>query len=877
LRATAQCPLATNLSLYTSNFLKGTLFSCAHSSAPQLSHLNIQLQVLRLAHNRDITKLPADLLRDAGAALLGLDLVGTGLTVLPPDLFRPLRSIVTLSFSDNSRLTSLPETLFQGLSTLEYLFMQNNKLDIALPANLFRDCVSLRSVAAANCTLTYLPEALFRYTHKLEIVYFEHNQLTQIPASLFANHSALREVNLQENRLGHLSPHFLSGTPGLTWLRLDGNPVAADVPALLRGLPPSARLSFLGLRDVGLTDFLVNEAMLASATTSVASSPQMGNALMSLETLDVSKNSLRSLDVTLLTTLKFLNVSNNRDLNLARLPGATILDVLDAGGTSMHVSLALCGHSQFTYSGAKIVILQNLYRAPPQKEMLATLRFCLAMPIVIDLSQNKWLTNVKGLTWPDDGPFFPLDAVHSSLVLQGSPVQCNWRRSVVDNSFKLASVDNFSVYTEHHTAVVRLDCRCSPGYEEESGSCQRALPWIAKGGHLALVVILAMLALLPVLVWFGVRARRRLKITFGDLELERKLLEGAEREIHSMKQAWKIEQEDIVMQQQIASGAYGEVWRGRYDGTTVAIKVPHPHLLDLDDWDGNAAFDQEVSFLQHVRHSHLVRFLGAGKLETGAPFLVLEYVPNGSLNSFLRRVDGLAWSEDRGGSAGAMPTVGAATSLPSYTAELRLRFAHHIALGMAYIHERGHLHRDLKSDNVLLTSDWRAKVTDFGTTRLWRLASDAQQAIDTRSQRSWGWKLLSATDTAAPKYAASTATVGIGTPPYMSPEVLEAEAYDEKADVWAYGCILWELVNPDLLDELGIAPGGPYCVQLGRYLNEGKRLPLRETETAALEPSFVDLMRSCWAGDAGQRPSFDEASRLLSFLQKQRREGSTAL
>lgn len=465
-----------------------------HSQHP---YSNTQLQVLRLAHNRDINKLPSNLLKDAGSALRGLDIVGTGLTAMPPDLFRPLRSIVTLNLNDNSRLTSLPETLFQGLSTLEYIFLQNNELDVALSANLFRDCVSLRSIAAANCALTFLPEGLFQYT---EIVYFEHNQLTQIPANLFANNSALREVNLHENRLGHLAPHFLSGTPALNWLRLDGNPLAADVPALLRGLPSSTRLSFLGLRDVGLTDFLVNEATLASATASMASPPQMSDALLSLETLDVSKNSLRSLDVTLLTTLKFLNVSNNRDLNLARLPGATILDVLDAGGTSMHVSLALCSHSQFTYSGAKIVIPQNLYRAPPQKEMFATLRFCLAMPIVIDLSQNKWLTNVKGLTWPNDGPFFPLDAVHSSLVLQGSPVQCNWRRSVVDNSFKLASVDNFSVYTEHHTAVVRLDCRCSPGYEEESGSCQRTLPWIAKSGHLALVIILAMLALLPVLV-----------------------------------------------------------------------------------------------------------------------------------------------------------------------------------------------------------------------------------------------------------------------------------------------------------------------------------------------------------------------------------------
>lgn len=95
-----------------------------------------------------------------------------------------------------------------------------------------------------------------------------------------------------------------------------------------------------------------------------------------------------------------------------------------------------------------------------------------------------------------------------------------------------------------------------------------------------------------------------------------------------------------------------------------------------------------------------------------------------------------------------------------------------MARGMAYIHSLGHIHRDLKSGNVLVTEGWRAKVADFGSIRqILARAPRSTMAADAHQQDEGNTLDMSL-------------TAGVGTPLYMAPEVLCGETYGDAADVW---------------------------------------------------------------------------------------------
>merc|ERR1719201_1104325 len=100
-----------------------------------------------------------------------------------------------------------------------------------------------------------------------------------------------------------------------------------------------------------------------------------------------------------------------------------------------------------------------------------------------------------------------------------------------------------------------------------------------------------------------------------------------------------------------------------------------------------------------------------------------------------------------------------------------------------------------------------------------------------------------------------TLTRGVGTPLYMSPEVLRGEKYGQGADVWSYSVLLWELVHaraPDLLQQEGDVGGGPFLGRLSRQLDRGARLKMGAGAPAWARQTFVD----CSMADAQARCSF---------------------
>jgi len=140
------------------------------------------------------------------------------------------------------------------------------------------------------------------------------------------------------------------------------------------------------------------------------------------------------------------------------------------------------------------------------------------------------------------------------------------------------------------------------------------------------------------------------------------------------------------------------------------------------------------------------------------------------------------------------------------------------ANGMAYLHDQGLMHRDLKSPNVLLDDVNRAKLCDFG---LARMVGDVQR----------------------------TMTGGVGSVLWMAPEVMTDAIYDYSADVYAWGILAWEIMSP----EVDLFPGKS-VLEVSRAVIQGKRPPLHPSWPVGV----CEVMVMCWGGVAEERPTFGE-------------------
>ncbi|CAN0901255.1 Receptor-like serine/threonine-protein kinase ALE2 [Linum grandiflorum] len=193
----------------------------------------------------------------------------------------------------------------------------------------------------------------------------------------------------------------------------------------------------------------------------------------------------------------------------------------------------------------------------------------------------------------------------------------------------------------------------------------------------------------------------------------------------------------------LGEGGFGRVYSGVLeDGTQIAVKV-----LKRDDQQGGREFLAEVEMLSRLHHRNLVKLIGICT-EESARCLVYELVPNGSVESHLHGDD--------------------AESAP-LDWDVRIKIALGAARGLAYLHEDSSprvIHRDFKSSNILLESDYTPKVSDFG---LARSALDEETShISTRVMGTFGY--------VAPEYA-------------MTGHLLV------KSDVYSYGVVLLELLT----------------------------------------------------------------------------------
>jgi len=180
-----------------------------------------------------------------------------------------------------------------------------------------------------------------------------------------------------------------------------------------------------------------------------------------------------------------------------------------------------------------------------------------------------------------------------------------------------------------------------PGYTQEAdGSCFLHKPslWELFRKSRGAVAILSLLIIALVAGPVVVLIRRQLARLSHDVELHQYLLADAEEDVLALQKGWQIGGDEVKLLARIdgdSPGAFGEVWKGDWEGLNVCVKVLK-QKMSMDE--SLADFDAEISFLQRTRSPYLVRFFGAGQLpDSTTPFLVLELMELGSLHSYLTR------------------------------------------------------------------------------------------------------------------------------------------------------------------------------------------------------------------------------------------------
>ncbi|BAT76882.1 hypothetical protein LR48_Vigan07g138100 [Vigna angularis] len=227
----------------------------------------------------------------------------------------------------------------------------------------------------------------------------------------------------------------------------------------------------------------------------------------------------------------------------------------------------------------------------------------------------------------------------------------------------------------------------------------------------------------------------------------------------------------------LGEGGFGPVHKGFIDdklrpgleAQPVAVK-----LLDLDGSQGHKEWLTEVVFLGQLRHQHLVKLIGYC-CEEEHRLLVYEYLPRGSLENqlFRRFTASLPWST-------------------------RMKIAAGAAKGLAFLHEakKPVIYRDFKASNILLDSDYNAKLSDFG------LAKDGPEGDDTH-----------------------VSTRVMGTQGYAAPEYIMTGHLTAMSDVYSFGVVLLEILTGRRSVDKGRPPREQNLVEWARpVLNDSRKL-----------------------------------------------------
>ncbi|ELP88807.1 protein kinase, putative, partial [Entamoeba invadens IP1] len=270
----------------------------------------------------------------------------------------------------------------------------------------------------------------------------------------------------------------------------------------------------------------------------------------------------------------------------------------------------------------------------------------------------------------------------------------------------------------------------------------------------------------------------------------------------------RIDYDELKEDKKLGEGSFGVVYKGTFRGNIVAIKK----MKNFSNDDNSIEeFTNEVNMLNKFRSDFIVHFYGAVFIPSKV-CLVTEFAQFGSLKDLMQHKK----SEEE-------------------CINMRIKMLVDSSKGIAYLHENGILHRDIKPDNILVVSidlndSVNAKLTDFGSSRNINLLMTNM-----------------------------TFTKGIGTPIYMAPEMLRREKYKKSADVYSFGVTMYEVVGwkePFNKEQF------KYSWDIVDFVVAGKRL---EKPMDMRDDIFI-VIQEAWCDDKNKRRSINNIQKSLETI-----------
>ena len=191
--------------------------------------------------------------------------------------------------------------------------------------------------------------------------------------------------------------------------------------------------------------------------------------------------------------------------------------------------------------------------------------------------------------------------------------------------------------------------------------------------------------------------------------------------------------------QQIGSGTYGDIWKVQRKTDHKIFVLKNVTLVNLTQQQIKLSMG-EVEAMKKICHPNIIKFYESC-MEGRSINIIMEHAPYGDLSCMIEQ----------------------ARSRGCYLNEKSLwEYLIQISEGLEYLHKEKILHRDIKAQNIFLDENLNIKIGDFGLVRML-----GTHSVAAHSQ--------------------------VGTPLYFSPELCKEESYDEKSDVWSFGCLMYEM------------------------------------------------------------------------------------
>ncbi|KAL8255045.1 hypothetical protein R6Q59_033266 [Mikania micrantha] len=804
------------------------------------------LQYLDLSNNKEIKAILPSSIQNL-KNITTLILVGCSFRGPIPDSIGSLKQLVFLGLNNNSFIGPIPPSI-GNLTKLSWLDLSDNQLSGPIPisndtASGLDNLVNAKHFHLANNQLSGpIPPKLFSVNMSLIHFIVNNNQLSgRIPASI-GTVQTLEVVRLDSNSLMKVVPQNITSLKTVSELYLSNNQLTGPVP----DLSGMNSLSYVDMSNnsfdksdiptwftlPSLTTLLMEMTQLQGEIPSDVFQPQLEKLVLSNNllngTLDVGNNYKSDLivDLTNNSITNFTqNFGYNLSLNLDNNP------ICKAGSTERYCATgkpnpptglpsntcppARCGSNKvlspnckctspytgtiyfFSYSFSNLD--NTTYYATLHDALISAFRFN-QLPVDSISISNATLDEYNYLQYrlhifPSNEDYFT--------------------RSAVSSIGTVINRQNFSI--PYYGPLFFLDdsyC-CYPG---KKSSNHGIVVGVAVGGFVILFLIVSAIT-------YAIYQKRKATKAKQNSPFASWGANGSDAgSVPQLKGTrWCTFEElkrctnNFSEENMIGSGGYGQVYKGTLDtGHVVAIKRAQQGSLQ-----GAQEFKTEIELLSRIHHKNVVSLVGFC-YEHGEQMLVYEYISNGTLKDNLTGKAGmkLNWMK-------------------------RLKVALDSAKGVTYLHELANppiIHRDIKSNNILLDEHMNAKVADFGLSKL--LGDESKGYVSTQVK---------------------------GTLGYMDPEYYMTQQLTEKSDVYSFGIVLLELLTSrspihkgkyivrevkEAIDKSG-DPNGIYTIldpSLGSF------------QTLGGLTKFVNLAMSCVQDSGSDRPRMGDVVREIESI-----------